>query len=216
MECFVSSFWGRTSWNVCFGSSFWRELHGMFCEFILGENFMECMFWEFILERTSWNVLWVHFGGELNVCFGSSFWRELHGMFCSLKHAWLLDGIINYEKTREQQSSFSFGPTFWRMFTRYYYYYMSSFFWELQTTFPNFLNCCCCLLVPTCHKEGSPWRGRRTIILTDAGAHIVCTFKHLDCRTCCISWQGLFFLFFSPSILWYKKIWQIFPETWQN
>jgi hypothetical protein len=32
------------------------------------------------LERTSWNV-----------CFGSSFWRELHGMFCSLKHAWLLD-----------------------------------------------------------------------------------------------------------------------------
>jgi hypothetical protein len=51
-------------------SSFWRELHGMFCEFILGENFMECMFWEFILERTSWNV-----------CFGSSFWRELHGMY---------------------------------------------------------------------------------------------------------------------------------------
>jgi hypothetical protein len=35
-----------------------------------GENFMECMFWEFILERTSWNV-----------CFGSSFWRELHGMY---------------------------------------------------------------------------------------------------------------------------------------
>jgi hypothetical protein len=82
-------------------SSFWRELHGMFCEFILGENFMECMFWEFILERTSWNV-----------CFGSSFWRELHGMFCSLKHAWLLDVIINYGKTGEQQSSFSFGPTF--------------------------------------------------------------------------------------------------------
>jgi hypothetical protein len=104
---------GRTSWNVYFGSSFWRELHGMyvlgvhfgknfmecmFCKFILkrelhgmyvlrvhfGENFMECMFCEFILERTSGNV-----------CFASSFWRELHGMFCSLKHAWLLDGIIN-------------------------------------------------------------------------------------------------------------------------
>jgi hypothetical protein len=102
MECFVSSFWGRTSWNVCFGSSFWRELYGMYVLGVhFGENFMECMFWEFILERTSWNV-----------CFGSSFWRELHGMFCSLKHAWLLDVIINYGKTGEQQSSFSFGPTF--------------------------------------------------------------------------------------------------------
>jgi len=48
----------------------------MFCEFIFGENFMECMFCEFILGRTSWNV-----------CFVSS-WRELHGMFCSLMHAW--------------------------------------------------------------------------------------------------------------------------------
>jgi hypothetical protein len=55
MECFVSSFWGRTSWNVCFGSSFWRELHGMFCEFILGENLMY--------------VLGVHFGENFMECF---------------------------------------------------------------------------------------------------------------------------------------------------
>jgi hypothetical protein len=32
---------------------------------------MECMFGEFILGRTSWNV-----------CLVSSFWGELHGMFC--------------------------------------------------------------------------------------------------------------------------------------
>jgi len=42
----------------------------IFCEFIFGENFMECMFCEFILGRTSWNV-----------CFVSSFWGELHGMY---------------------------------------------------------------------------------------------------------------------------------------
>ncbi len=70
--CFGSSFWQelhgmyvlqvhfeeRTSWNVCFASSFWRELHGMYVLRVhFGENFRECMFCKFILERTSWNVL---------------------------------------------------------------------------------------------------------------------------------------------------------------